>query len=348
MVYYCWYVTFQLVFSLSYSEKKKKMASQGKGYRGYVKDFVHFDAKKDADMLRKAMKGLGTDEDTIVKILACRSNAQRQEISAAFKKAYGRDLVDDLKSELTGKLENLMVSLMKTPVSYDAYELRHALKGAGTSENVLIEILASRNRDEVENIKKTYKKEFSSDLEEAVMSDTSGHFQKMLVVLIQAARDQSPRADESLVEKDAKALFDAGEKQWGTDEDMFINILGNKSVAHLRRVFDAYMKIAGFQIEESIQRETTGNMEKLLLAVVKCIRSVPTYFAECLYKAMKGGGTDDATLIRIVTSRSEVDMLDIREEFRKNHGQSLYSMIQNDTSGDYRTALLLLCGGKED
>ncbi|XP_043917469.1 annexin A5 [Protopterus annectens] len=324
------------------------MASQGKGYRGYVKDFVHFDAKKDADMLRKAMKGLGTDEDTVVKILACRSNAQRQDISAAFKKAYGRDLVDDLKSELTGKLENLMVALMKTPVCYDAHELRNAIKGAGTSENVLIEILASRTKDEIENIKKTYKKEFSTDLESAIMGDTSGHFQRMLVVLLQAARDQNPRADENLVEKDARALFDAGEKKWGTDEDLFINILGNRSVAHLRRVFDAYMKIAGFHIEESIERETTGHMEKVLLAVVKCVRNVPAYFAECLYKAMKGGGTDDATLTRIVVSRCEVDMLDIREEFRKNHGQSLYNMIQNDTSGDYRTALLLLCGGKED
>lgn len=84
----------------------------------------------------------------------------------------------------------------------------------------------------------------------------------------------------------------------GTDEEKFITIFGTRSVSHLRRVFDKYMTISGFQIEETIDRETSGNLEQLLLAVVKSIRSIPAYLAETLYYAMKGAGTDDHTLIK--------------------------------------------------
>lgn len=164
------------------------------------------------------------------------------------------------------------------------------------------------------------------------------------MVLLQANRDPDSGIDTAQVEQDAQTLFQAGELKWGTDEEKFITIFGTRSVSHLRRVFDKYMTISGFQIEETIDRETSGNLEQLLLAVVKSIRSIPAYLAETLYYAMKGAGTDDHTLIRVMVSRSEIDLYNIRKEFRKNFGTSLYSMIKDDTSGDYKKALLLLCG----
>ncbi|KAG7240752.1 hypothetical protein INR49_026552 [Caranx melampygus] len=252
------------------------------------------------------MKGI--DEDAILMLLAARSNNQRQQIKAAYKKAYGKDLVSKLKSELGGLFETLIVALMTPPVSYDASQLHNALKGAGTDDEVLIEILASRTGEQIKDIIKVYKKEFGSKLEKDVCSDTSGHYQKLLVILLQGSREEG--VDESKIEKDAKKLYNS-------------------------------------DIEDCIKGETTGNLEDLLLAVVRCARSVPEYFAEGLYKSMSRAGTDDDTLMRIMVSRSEEDMLDIRTCFKKMYGQSLYTTIQEDTSGDYQKALLYLCGGND-
>ncbi|XP_066518143.1 annexin A5-like [Hoplias malabaricus] len=90
-----------------------------------------------------------------------------------------------------------------------------------------------------------------------------------------------------------------------------------------------------------------GNRRPEHLRRVKYARSVPAYFAECLYKSLKGAWTDDATLIRIMVSRSEIDLLDIRAAFRKSFATSLHKMIQNDTSGDYCKTLLPLWGGDD-
>ncbi|XP_023249391.1 annexin A5-like [Seriola lalandi dorsalis] len=314
-------------------------------HRGSVRPFVNFNAKHDAEILHKAMKGFGTDEDVILMLLAARSNDQRQQIKAAYKKAYGKDLVSVLKSELGGLLESLIVALMTPPTSYDASQLHMALKGVGTDDEVLIEILASRTGEQIKEIIKVYKKEFGGKLEKDVCGDTSGDYQKLLVILLQGSREEG--VDEGKIEKDAKDLYAAGEGKFGTDEEKFITILGNRSAEHLRAVFDAYRKLSGSDIEDSIKGETTGNLENLLLAVVKCAKSVPEYFAEGLYKSMRRAGTDDDTLMRIMVSRSEADMLDIRASFKKMYGASLYSTIQEDTSGDYQKALLYLCGGND-
>lgn len=45
----------------------------------------------------------------------------------------------------------------------------------------------------------------------------------------------------------------------------------------------------------------------------------------------QGAGTKDRTLVRIMVTRSEVDMLDIRQEYMKNYGKSLYTAISVST-----------------
>ncbi|KAM4039105.1 annexin A6 [Anomaloglossus baeobatrachus] len=324
------------------------MASQGGRYRGSVKDYPDFDASQDAEALYKAMKGFGSDKQAILDLLTARSNQQRIQIIQAYKSLYGKDLIDDLKYELTGKFERLIVGLMRPPAYFDAKEIKDALDGAGTDEKCLIEILASRDNQQIHALVEAYKDAYERDLESDVVTDTSGHFKKMLIVLLQGTREEDDIVSDELVAQDAQDLFDAGEAKWGTDEAQFIYILGSRSRMHLQLVFDEYERIAGKKLEESIKGELSGDFEKLMLAVVKCVRSIRNYFATRLYKSMKGLGTSDNTLIRIMVSRSEIDMMDIRESFRTQYEKSLYSMIKNDTSGDYKKALLNLCGGDDD
>lgn len=46
------------------------------------------------------------------------------------------------------------------------------------------------------------------------------------------------------------------------------------------------------------------------------------------YLFFKGLGTNDDTLIRVMVSRCEIDMVPIRNEFKRMYGKSLYSFIK--------------------
>ena len=63
-----------------------------------------------------------------------------------------------------------------------------------------------------------------------------------------------------------------------------------------------------------------------------------------LHKAMKGLGTNDTTLIRIIVTRTEIDMQYIKAEYQKKYKKSLNDAVHSETSGDYRTFLLSLLG----
>ena len=136
--------------------------------------------------------------------------------------------------------------------------------------------------------------------------------------------------------------FMTGIKKWGTDESKFNQIFAARSYAHLRQVFLEYDKKAGKTIEDSIKNEMSGNVAKTYLALVNCVRSRPIYFAKEVKKAIKGLGTDEHTLNRIVVSRSEIDTVQIKEEYQKLYKNALEDDVRRDVSGDYGELLALL------
>jgi len=321
-----------------------KMSAMQIKYHGSIKPVANFNAEQDAQILRKAMKGLGTDEKAITSVLGYRTNKQRQQILTIFKQAYGKDLIKELKSEIGGNYERLVLGLMMKPADFDCYCLYKAMSGAGTDEATLIEILASRSNAEIKEIKEIYKKNYKKVLEKELQSETSGHFRRLLVSLNNASRDESSTVDLRKAEEDANKLYQAGEKKWGTDESTFNFVMASRNHAQLRATFQAYQKISNRDITKSLSSEFSGDILKGQLAIVGVARDPPSYFASLLYKSMKGLGTNDDDLIRIVVTRSEVDMEEIKQRFYQDYKQPLSKFINDDASGDYKKLLLALVG----
>uniref|UniRef100_A0A8C7JMU6 Annexin n=1 Tax=Oncorhynchus kisutch TaxID=8019 RepID=A0A8C7JMU6_ONCKI len=289
---------------------------------------VDFDPDKDAARIETAIKTKGVDEATIINVLTKRTYSQRREIAFAYERRAKKDLVTALKGALSGSLETVILGLMKSTTQYDASEIKGSIKGLGTDEEVLIEIVCSRSSSELAEIKTVYKELFKKDLEKDVAGDTSGDFAKLLLALVQA-------------------LYDAGVKRKGTDVATWISIMSERSVPHLQKVFDRYKSYSPYDMQESIRKEVKGDLEKSFLTLVECFENKPLYFASRLAEAMKGKSAKEKVVTRIMVSRCEVDLMKIRTEFKSQTGKSLFQTISEHTKGDYQKAMLSLCGGDD-
>ncbi|XP_016952006.1 annexin B11 isoform X1 [Drosophila biarmipes] len=303
-----------------------------------------FDPVKDAHALRKAMKGFGTDEDALIEIICRRTNEQRQEIQRQYKTHFGKDLIEDIKSETSGNFEKLLVGLLRPIVDYYCAELNDAMAGLGTDEEVLIEILCTLSNMEIYTIKNQYLRLYGAHLESELKSETSGNFKRLLTSLITAARDESGRVDPVAAKNDARELLKAGELRVGTDESMFNMILCQRNYQQLKMIFQEYEGMTGHSLEKAIKKEFSGDVMEGLIAIYRCVTNKAEYFASRLHKSMAGIGTNDTQLIRVIITRSEIDMTDIKVAFERLYGKSLKSWIKGDTSGHYKHALYALVG----
>jgi len=281
------------------------------------------------------MKGFGTDEDALINVLCRRPCNQRIEISRVFKTSYGKDLIENIRSETSGNFEKLLVALLTPKVDFYCNELFCALDGIGTDEDALIEVMCTMSNQEIRDINAMYQTKYKKTLEKDLRGDTSGYMKRLMISLSAGGRDESMRTDVNSARQDAQALKTAGVDKFGTDESEFIRILCLRNYDQLKLICQEYERLTGSSLEADIKSEFSGDIEEALLAIIRYANNPAEYFASRLHKSMVGLGTNDRSLIRLCVTRCEIDMEDIKVAFQRLYGKTLKSFIKGDTSGNF-------------
>ena len=109
---------------------------------------MELELQEECDALKQALK---FKHDTLINLVLGKSKRDRYEIRKAYKGFYGKELIEDVNSALSGNFQRVIVDLFRTPEERDAIYLYKVMKGAGTDEETLIEIILV---DQMLNFKK--------------------------------------------------------------------------------------------------------------------------------------------------------------------------------------------------
>ncbi|KAF2897862.1 hypothetical protein ILUMI_08313 [Ignelater luminosus] len=294
-----------------------------------------------AGRLYASVKGFGTNNKRLIRIITTRNEIDMDLIKTHYKKS----LIRDLDTKLIGWFRKLILALMMQPTHLYAEQLYNAVDGTGTDESALIDILCSLDNEEIRRIRQVYEQIYGRTLESHILEDTSGNFRNLMVALVRAERNESDLVDKTQARVDAQKLLEAGELKWGTDEPVFISILTQNNYKQLREISTEYEQLAGHTLESAIKDEFSGNLKQGLLAILRVAHSLPVFFARRFHASIKGSGTNNKQLIRLVVSRSEIDMDLIKVSYKAKYKISLEDAIIDDTSGDFKDCLLAIVGG---
>ncbi|EDQ88360.1 uncharacterized protein MONBRDRAFT_26446 [Monosiga brevicollis MX1] len=336
-----------------------------------------FDVDKDTKAVRKAIKGWGTNEKTLIRIFGRRTQKERDQIRVQYSNLFDRDLIKDLDDDTSGNFAKALVALARKAVERDAHFLHRAFKGFGNDNEMLIDILCTKNTQYLREVNTAYKTVTGDRmLVEDITGNTNGHYRKVSAStfypptgppalhhaclpllehmpynvfayccassLISPTLPHAPFAktrspdgvsvNQAAVEADAEALYKAGEKRWGTNEDKFVEIFTERSYAQLAAIFQEYSKLCKYDIRESIKREMSGNLKKGLQTIVDVVRDPLDFYTTKIYESMHGLGTNNTHLIELLIERSEVDLEAIKERFQQKYGKTLLEMFDSETA----------------
>ncbi|KAJ7949330.1 Annexin-like protein [Quillaja saponaria] len=307
---------------------------------------------QELEALTQAFSGHGVDEKSLISILG----KWHPEETKTFRKGTPHFFIDDerqferwndervrlLKHEFM-RFKNAVVLWAMHPWERDARLIKEALKkGAKRHEayGVIVEIACTRSSEELLGARRAYHSLFDHSIEEDVASYIHGNDRKLLVALVSAYRYEGSKLKDDTAKSEAKTLAGAiknADKKLIVEDDEVIRILSTRSKHHLKSVYKHYKEISGKHLDEDIT-------DLRLKETVQCLCTPHTYFAKLLDATLKievDKNTKKAPT-RVIVTRADVDMKEIKNEYHKLFGGSLSNKIEEVANGNYKDFLLTL------
>ena len=281
------------------------------------------------------------NETSILEIITKTDLKKRMQISKYYKVTYNNPLFDEIMSKIGGDFGYCAAQTFLSPIEFCLHHLKLGLK---KDYETVFEILTSKTNEELKVIEKVYKSDTGKDLRSDIMKEYKGVIGKNLILMFDVVRSNNSRLRKNECERLAKQLVEKDVKLWVEDEKIFKDIFLLKSPEELVLIARYYFNLTGNNLIEIVDKKLSDKNQKLLRAILYNNIMPHELYAEKINLAMKGFGTNEENLTRVLISRCDIDMPLIREMYEYKYKNSLKDDIINDTSGNYQKLCAFLAG----
>ncbi|KAF9894840.1 hypothetical protein FE257_004461 [Aspergillus nanangensis] len=309
-------------------------------------DIAPGDGTGEAEALRKAMKGFGTDEDMLIDVLCYPDPLQMALIRTTYEEMFGRSLEKDIKSDTSGLFEVALVGLAGGPLEHDINWLNGSLSGLLVSGDgqAVADVLVGRSDADLQAISAAFERRFGRSLVERVRGKINGAMGEFLAGVLECRR---PGVDavikEQSVVDDAKRVYLMMMADTDVQDSEACDLFLHSSDQRLVAVDKVLQDHHGSNLLQFLQENTTGSVQSSLVQIFLNAQDPVAYLAELLSSAADSKRIIDL-LIRLHWD-SNFDAAKIK--LRDYHGIDFRAVIRNEvSSGPCQTLALKLYDGQ--
>jgi len=216
---------------------------------------------------------VGTDEDTLLETLITSNNEDIAQINPRFTAIEGKRLFDDVKDDVTGDLEDILLALVngtrdsslhvdRAKARQQAQALYHAGGSRlGTQESTFKNYLTHENYAQLAVVFSEYEQLAGESFEEALEDEFSRHMEDAVLAIVEVTKNV-PRYF-------AKRLRSAlGYGILNKDDTSLRRILISRAEIDLGTIAQEYLQLYGTSLKEAIEHKTTGDYEDGLVSLL--------------------------------------------------------------------------------
>lgn len=280
----------------------------------------------DADILRAAMRGIGTDKDAIFRTLEGKTPEQLEEMQYQYREYYERDLPRDLKKELRGSDEAKALALLKHGTLTPADKLHIAMEGWGTNFKAICEVFEGTTAEERTQIILEYSQEYGS-----LNDDLKSELNKTQWAEIQSLMEHGELSLAETLNRHMRGL--------GTDEEGILTALNGQSLNDITEAKSEYRSRYKRSLEAHIQSELSGrDLEK-----AKILLKQGSYDTlQDLHYLTVERKVDTAALFEALEQVPEHERGTLNQDFHDKYGSTLSTRLRSKLKGSNEVKALYL------
>ncbi|MFS8015625.1 putative annexin [Helianthus anomalus] len=227
-------------------------------------------AERDAYLVNQATKKLTASNWVIMEVACTRSSHQLLSVRQAYHAKYKKSMEEDVAHHTSGDFRKLLVPLVSafryegdevnmTLAKTEAKTFHEKICDKAYSDDDLIRILTTRSKSQLNATFNHYNNQFGNAITKDLKADPENEYLKLLRSTIKCL---------TVPEKYYEKVLRLAINKLGTDEKALTRVVVTRAEVDLQRISEEYKRRNSVPLDRAIAGDTSGDYEKMLLALM--------------------------------------------------------------------------------